>query len=110
MLAFGSGRFSFASSTEEVLAFGGSFGVLLATIVSSGFVEGLDRNWAMVILAGTSLGSMAGHKAGIKVGICGELAADEELTESFVRMGVDELSVSPSNILILRKKVRDMEI
>ena len=51
-----------------------------------------------------------GHKAGIKVGICGELAADEELTESFVRMGVDELSVSPSNILILRKKVRDMEI
>lgn len=67
VLAFGSGRFSFASSTEEVLAFGGSFGVLLATIVSSGFVEGLDRNWAMVILAGTSLGSMAGHKAGIKL-------------------------------------------
>ena len=67
VLVFGGGGRSFASSTDEVLALGGSFGVLLATIVGSGFIEGLDRNWAMVILAGTSLGSIAGHKAGIRL-------------------------------------------
>lgn len=49
------------------------------------------------------------HKAGKWVGICGELGADPELTETFVRMGVDELSVAPSMILKLRKIVREME-
>ena len=47
-----------------------------------------------------------GHKHGIWVGICGELAADLELTETFLKMGVDELSVSPSFILPLREKIR----
>ena len=42
-------------------------------------------------------------------GICGELGADTELTETFVNMGVDELSVAPSMILKLRKIVREME-
>ena len=42
-------------------------------------------------------------------GICGELGADPELTETFVRMGVDELSVAPSMILKLRKIIREME-
>lgn len=50
------------------------------------------------------------HKAGKWVGICGELAADPALTEEFIRMGVDELSVSPSMILKIRKKVRETEI
>ena len=49
------------------------------------------------------------HKAGKWAGICGELGADTELTETFVRMGVDELSVAPSMILKLRKIVREME-
>lgn len=49
------------------------------------------------------------HKARKWAGICGELGADPELTENFVRMGVDELSVAPSMILKLRKIVREME-
>lgn len=49
------------------------------------------------------------HKAGKWAGICGELGADPDLTETFVRMGVDELSVAPSMILKLRKIVREME-
>jgi phosphotransferase system enzyme I (PtsI) len=47
-----------------------------------------------------------GHKAGIWVGICGELGADLKLTETFIKMGVDELSVSPSCVLPIRDKVR----
>ena len=46
------------------------------------------------------------HKCGKWAGICGELGADLELTETFVRMGVDELSVSPSMILKVRQEVR----
>ena len=49
-----------------------------------------------------------GHKAGIWVGICGELASDTSLTEQFLEMGVDELSVSPVYVLELRKTVRDL--
>ncbi len=48
------------------------------------------------------------HKAGIWAGICGELAADTLLTETFVNMGVDELSVSASSVLKVRKAVRDI--
>ncbi len=48
------------------------------------------------------------HENGIWVGICGELGADEELTEEFLRIGIDELSVSPSRVLSLRKKVRSL--
>lgn len=48
-----------------------------------------------------------GHKGGAWVGICGELGADLELTDEFVEMGIDELSVSPSCILPIRKKIRD---
>ncbi len=47
------------------------------------------------------------HKCGKWAGICGELGADLELTESFVRMGVDELSVAPSMVLKVRKAVRE---
>lgn len=49
-----------------------------------------------------------GHKAGIWVGICGELGADLSLTREFIRMGVDELSVSPAMILKLRKNIVEM--
>ena len=51
-----------------------------------------------------------GHKGGAWVGICGELGADMELTETFLKMGVDELSVSPTFVLPVRDKVRSLEI
>ena len=50
------------------------------------------------------------HKCGKWAGICGELGADPTLTEQFVRMGLDELSVAPSMILKLRKIVREMKV
>jgi phosphotransferase system enzyme I (PtsI) len=48
------------------------------------------------------------HKAGITVGICGELAADPELTEWFADIGVDELSVVPAYILKMRQMIRQL--
>lgn len=51
-----------------------------------------------------------GHKGGAWVGICGELGADTTLTEEFLRMGVDELSVSPSMVLLVREKVRSLDL
>ena len=50
------------------------------------------------------------HKCGKWAGICGELGADTTLTEEFVRMGLDELSVAPSMVLKLRKIVREMNV
>lgn len=50
------------------------------------------------------------HKVGIPVGICGELGADRSLTEAFLQMGVDELSVSPGSILPIRKIVRETTV
>ncbi len=50
------------------------------------------------------------HKHGKWIGICGELAADTSLTEAFLRMGIDELSVSPSYVLRLRDTVRSIEL
>ena len=49
------------------------------------------------------------HKHGAWTGICGELGADLELTEKFIEMGVDELSVSPNCILELREKIRSIK-
>ena len=51
-----------------------------------------------------------GHKEGIWTGICGELAADTTLTERFLEMGVDELSVSPTFILGVRKAIRNCDL
>ncbi|WMJ23986.1 phosphoenolpyruvate--protein phosphotransferase [Paludicola sp. MB14-C6] len=50
------------------------------------------------------------HKNGIWVGICGELGADESLTETFLAMGIDELSVSPNKVLSIRKIVRETNV
>lgn len=50
------------------------------------------------------------HRHGAWIGICGELAADTSLTESFLRMGIDELSVSPAAVLELREKVRSLDL
>ena len=52
----------------------------------------------------------AGHRHGIWVGICGELGADLSLTETFLRMGIDELSVNPQSVLPLRKVIREIDL
>lgn len=52
----------------------------------------------------------AGHRHNCWVGICGELGADVTLTETFLRMGLDELSVSPSAVLPLRKTIRSLDL
>ena len=52
----------------------------------------------------------AGHRHNTWVGICGELGADESLTETFLRMGVDELSVNPKSVLPLRKIIRSLDL
>ncbi|MCL2125884.1 MAG: phosphoenolpyruvate--protein phosphotransferase [Oscillospiraceae bacterium] len=52
----------------------------------------------------------AAHDAGIWVGICGELGADMSLTETFLRMGVDELSVSAGMVLLLREKILTLDL
>ncbi len=51
-----------------------------------------------------------GHKSGCWVGICGELGADTTLTETFLKMGFDELSVSPSMVLKVRSKIRATDV
>lgn len=51
-----------------------------------------------------------GHKGGAWVGICGELGADTTLTEKFIEMGVDELSVTPSRILHVREAIRNANV
>lgn len=50
------------------------------------------------------------HKAGIRAGICGELGADTSLTQEFLKMGVDELSVSPGRILPIRKIILETDV
>ncbi len=52
----------------------------------------------------------AGHRHGCRVGLCGELGADLSLTETFLRMGLDELSVSPSAVLPLRRQIRSLDL
>ncbi|SHO45279.1 phosphoenolpyruvate--protein phosphotransferase [Anaerocolumna xylanovorans] len=49
-----------------------------------------------------------GHKGGAWVGICGELGADVEVTEQLIKMGIDEISVSPSMVFPLREKIRSL--
>ena len=60
------------------------------------------------VLKAISMTVEAGHKNDCMVGICGELAGDTDLTEEFINMGVDELSVSPAKVLSLREKVREI--
>ena len=50
------------------------------------------------------------HKNGVWVGICGELGADLEMTETFLAIGVDELSVTPRAVLPLRNAVRNLDM
>lgn len=51
-----------------------------------------------------------GHKGGCWVGICGELGADISLTQTFLKMGIDELSVAPAALLPVRKRIRETRL
>ena len=62
------------------------------------------------ILRLIEMSAVNAHKHGAWIGICGELAADTALTERFLRMGIDELSVSPSFVLKVRDKVRSIDL
>lgn len=61
------------------------------------------------VLAMIKMAADNAHAEGAWIGICGELGADLELTEEFLKMGLDELSVSPAMVLPLRKRIRDCE-
>lgn len=62
------------------------------------------------ILRLIELSAKNAHQNGAWIGICGELAADTTLTETFLRMGIDELSVSPSFVLKVRDAVRNVDL
>ena len=73
---------------------------------------GLDRFFDAhhpAVLCMIRMAAENAHKAGIWIGICGELGADAELTETFLSMGIDELSVSPSAVLPLRSAIRSID-
>ncbi|MCI9575361.1 MAG: phosphoenolpyruvate--protein phosphotransferase [Clostridiales bacterium] len=84
------------------------------------YLLAIDRQNAMLerfylprhpaVLRTIDLVTQNAHKNGIWVGICGELGGDLELTETFLALGIDELSVSPSLVLPLRKKVRETNV
>lgn len=60
------------------------------------------------VLAMIRMAAESAHAEGAWVGICGELGADLELTEEFLKMGIDELSVAPGMVLPLRQKIREL--
>lgn len=61
------------------------------------------------VLRAIKLAADNAHKAGKWIGICGELGADPTLTEAFLAMGIDELSVTPGSVLPLRSAIRSMD-
>ncbi len=61
------------------------------------------------VLAMIEMAAQSAHAEGKWIGICGELAADTTLTEEFLEMGIDELSVAPGMVLPLRKKIREID-
>ena len=63
-----------------------------------------------VCVSGEHNSQVAKGLQGLHFGICGELGADLTLTETFLRMGVDELSVSPQSVLPLRDTVRSLDL
>ncbi|MBR0429246.1 MAG: phosphoenolpyruvate--protein phosphotransferase [Lachnospiraceae bacterium] len=73
-------------------------------------LDGINDPHHPAVLRAIEMTIKNGHKGGAWVGICGELGADTTLTETFLRMGVDELSVSPSRILAVRDKIRSIDL
>ena len=73
-----------------------------------GLVKFFDPHHPAVLRA-IKFAADSAHRAGKWIGICGELAADSELTDVFLAMGIDELSVSPGKVLPLRRAIRQMD-
>lgn len=73
-------------------------------------LEGINDPHHPAVLREIEMTIKNGHAGGAWVGICGELGADTSLTETFLRMGVDELSVSPGRVLSVRNAVRNIDL
>jgi phosphotransferase system enzyme I (PtsI) len=73
-------------------------------------LEGINDPHHPAVLREIEMTIKNGHAGGAWVGICGELGADTSLTETFLRMGVDELSVSPGRVLSVRNAVRTIDL
>ncbi len=73
------------------------------------FLEGIYDPQHKAIIKMIKMAADNAHKEGKWIGICGELGADVSLTEKYIEMGIDELSVVPSMILPLRKIVREIK-
>ncbi len=83
---------------------------LLAIDRQNPLLEHFYQPHHLAVLRTIELVTKNAHKSGIWVGICGELGGDLSLTETFLAMGIDELSVSSSLVLPLRKKVRETNV
>ena len=84
-----------------------SVGSVLA--LSTALCAGMLSSGVPAVLAMIRMAAENAHAEGTWIGLCGELGADLELTEEFLKMGLDELSVSPSMVLPLRKRIRECE-
>lgn len=73
-------------------------------------VEKFCNNHHEAVLRLIEYSTQNAHKNGCWIGICGELAADTSLTEAFLKMGIDELSVSPGYVLKIKDKVRKINL
>ena len=73
-------------------------------------LEGINDPHHPAVLREIEMTIKNGHAGGAWVGICGELGADTSLTETFLRMGLDELSVSPGRVLSVRNGVRNIDL
>lgn len=73
-------------------------------------IERFCNNHHEAVLRLIEYSTQSAHKNGCWIGICGELAADTSLTEAFLRMGIDELSVSPGYVLKIKDKVRKINL
>ena len=81
----------------------------LAADRQNGFIESYYNPHHEAVFRLIRLTAENAHKNGIWVGICGELASDQTLTEDFIKWGIDELSVAPGYILKMREKILSIE-
>lgn len=75
--------------------------------------SGIERSFDphhLAVLRLLKIAADAAHAGGIWIGVCGDLAADLEMTETFLALGIDELSVPPSGVLPLRERVRSIDV
>ena len=108
LLALTSSVYAIDKNTVEVTYDGDKAVVTIADNISGYVSASIDRAYVKLTQAETVTDNA--HKNGVWVGICGELGADLSLTEAFLRMGIDELSVSATSVLPLRDKVRSLSL